>query len=40
MRSSTYVEDIDQKEQHLCAGCRSELNVQEWNLQFGEAQNL
>lgn len=28
MRSSTYVEDIDQKEQHLCSGCRSELNIQ------------
>lgn len=29
MRSSTYVGDIDQKEQHLCAKCRSELKVQE-----------
>jgi archaemetzincin len=26
MRSSTYVEDIDQKEAHLCPGCRSEYN--------------
>jgi len=25
MRSSTYVEDIDQKEQHLCFSCRLEL---------------
>lgn len=27
MRSSTYVEDIDQKSRHLCAKCRSELNI-------------
>jgi archaemetzincin len=27
MRSSTYVEDIDQKNRHLCAKCRSELNL-------------
>lgn len=27
MRSSTYVEDIDQKEQHLCFSCRSELII-------------
>jgi archaemetzincin len=26
MRSSTYVEDIDQKEQHLCLSCREELS--------------
>jgi archaemetzincin len=26
MRSGTYVEDIDQKEQHLCAKCRGELS--------------
>jgi archaemetzincin len=26
MRSSTYVEDIDQKSAHLCLNCRSELN--------------
>ena len=26
MRSSTYVEDIDQKSSHLCPGCRGELN--------------
>jgi archaemetzincin len=25
MRSSTYVEDIDQKEQHFCLECRSQL---------------
>jgi len=25
MRSSTYVEDIDQKGQHLCIGCRAKL---------------
>ena len=25
MRSSTYVEDIDQKEAHLCSRCRAEL---------------
>jgi archaemetzincin len=25
MRSGTYVEDIDQKEQHLCVRCRGEL---------------
>jgi predicted Zn-dependent protease len=25
MRSSTYVEDIDQKEPHLCHHCRQEL---------------
>jgi archaemetzincin len=24
MHASTYVEDIDQKEQHLCSGCRTE----------------
>jgi archaemetzincin len=27
MRSSTYVEDIDQKEQNLCLRCREELNI-------------
>jgi len=27
MRSSTYVEDIDQKEMGLCSGCRSELKL-------------
>lgn len=27
MRSSTYVEDIDQKSRHLCRDCRSELNL-------------
>ena len=27
MRSSTYVEDIDQKEQHLCSKCRTELEL-------------
>jgi archaemetzincin len=27
MRSSTYVEDIDQKSAHLCAKCRNELNL-------------
>lgn len=27
MRSSTYVEDIDQKSRHLCLKCRSELNL-------------
>jgi archaemetzincin len=26
MRSSTYVEDIDQKEQHFCLECRDELD--------------
>jgi len=26
MRSSTYVEDIDQKDSHLCQSCRSEYN--------------
>lgn len=26
MRSSTYVEDIDQKDVHLCPGCRDEYN--------------
>jgi archaemetzincin len=26
MRSSTYVEDIDQKSTHLCLNCRSEFN--------------
>lgn len=26
MRSSTYVEDIDQKEPHLCPACRNEYN--------------
>ncbi|MEI6575837.1 MAG: archaemetzincin family Zn-dependent metalloprotease [Bacteroidota bacterium] len=25
MRSSTYVEDIDQKSQHLCSNCQSEI---------------
>ena len=28
MRSSTYVEDIDQKEMHLCMNCRNELSRQ------------
>jgi archaemetzincin len=27
MRSSTYVEDIDQKERHLCDRCRSQIKV-------------
>ena len=27
MRSSTYVEDIDQKEPHLCRSCRSKLEI-------------
>ena len=27
MRSSTYVEDIDQKEHHLCIRCRTELGM-------------
>ena len=27
MRSSTYVEDIDQKSQHLCFNCRSEIGL-------------
>jgi len=27
MRSSTYVEDIDQKSVHLCRNCRSELEI-------------
>jgi len=27
MRSSTYVEDIDQKSLHLCRNCRSELEI-------------
>jgi archaemetzincin len=27
MRSSTYVEDIDQKGGHLCVNCRKELNI-------------
>lgn len=27
MRSSTYVEDIDQKERHLCPKCRNELHM-------------
>lgn len=27
MRSSTYVEDIDQKSQHLCVSCRSILEI-------------
>jgi archaemetzincin len=27
MRSSTYVEDIDQKEQHLCIRCRAALEM-------------
>lgn len=31
MRSSTYVEDIDQKQQHVCIKCRGEL-VQHHNL--------
>jgi archaemetzincin len=26
MRSSTYVEDIDQKDRHLCLNCRNEYN--------------
>jgi archaemetzincin len=27
MTSSTYVEDIDQKSEHLCSRCRMELHV-------------
>ena len=27
MRSSTYVEDIDQKSMHLCLSCRNEYNI-------------
>ncbi len=27
MRSSTYVEDIDQKNQHLCSGCKVEIGL-------------
>jgi len=27
MHSSTYVEDIDQKSQHLCSNCKSELEI-------------
>lgn len=27
MRSSTYVEDIDQKSQHLCSKCRKEIGI-------------
>jgi len=27
MRSSTYVEDIDQKSPNFCAGCRSKLQI-------------
>jgi len=27
MRSSTYVEDIDQKDQHLCSNCRANLEL-------------
>jgi archaemetzincin len=27
MRSSTYVEDIDQKSMHLCRNCRTELGI-------------
>lgn len=27
MRSSTYVEDIDQKSQHLCSKCRNEIGI-------------
>jgi len=27
MRSSTYVEDIDQKEPHLCSKCRKEIRI-------------
>jgi len=27
MKSSTYVEDIDQKEQHLCISCRANLTI-------------
>jgi archaemetzincin len=29
MRSSTYVEDIDQKDPGLCLSCREEINLQE-----------
>ncbi len=29
MRSSTYVEDIDQKKQHLCMACREVLELQQ-----------
>jgi archaemetzincin len=27
MKSSTYVEDIDQKEEHICPACRQELKI-------------
>jgi len=27
MRSSTYVEDIDQKSVHLCRNCKSKLDI-------------
>ena len=27
MKSSTYVEDIDQKEEHVCHSCRTELKI-------------
>jgi predicted Zn-dependent protease len=33
MRSSTYVEDIDQKSMHLCHNCRSELQI--WQTEKG-----
>ena len=36
MRSSTYVEDIDQKEQHLCLRCRAELEMQTDYRNFSE----
>jgi len=33
MRSSTYVEDLDQKENHFCHKCQAELNrIEQWGL--------
>jgi archaemetzincin len=36
MRSSTYVEDIDQKKQHLCHSCRIELEKQTDHTDFSD----
>lgn len=36
MRSSTYVEDIDQKKQHLCFTCRTELENQPYYTYISE----
>ena len=35
MRSSTYVEDIDQKSQALCPKCRVQITMPDENIRYG-----